>query len=282
MNDELRSEVLRRWYGGQSGRDVARELHLSRKTVAKVLVEHRQQRANGTSLSPKPRKGRGSLVDAHEATLRDYLARYPNMTVVRLLEELRSRGYTGGYTVLRQRVKQLRKQGHRPPVERFETGPGVQAQMDWATYTIDFTQEGRRKVQLFSYVLGYSRRQYIHFTASLDLETTLREHVRAFEHLGGAATTCLYDNMKVVVARYEEGEAIYNTRFLTFATHYGFRPVACRPRRPQTKDWVAYYTSFVFSERIVPKRWGSVSFLPRHVTGFGPERGSKRYWLLSL
>ena len=139
---------------------------------------------------------------------------------------------------LRQRVKQLRKQCHRPPVERFETGPGVQAQMDWAAYTIDFTQEGRRKVNLFSYVLGYSRRQYIHFTASQDMETTIREHVRAFEHLGGAAATCLYDNMKVVVARYEDGEPIYNTRFLAFATHYGFRPVACRPRRPQTKGKV--------------------------------------------
>jgi transposase len=247
MNDELRSEVLRRRYGGQSGRDIARELHLSRKTVTKVLIEHRQQRANGTNLTPKPHKGRDSLVDAHEATLRDYLARYPDITVVRLLEELRSRGYTGGYTVLRQRVKQLRKQGHRPPVERFETGPGVQAQMDWATYTIDFTQEGRRKIQLFSYVLGYSRRQYIHFTASQDLETTLREHVRAFEHLGGAATTCLYDNMKVVVARYEEGEPIYNTRFLAFATHYGFRPVACRPRRPQTKGKVE--RPFLFIEK---------------------------------
>ena len=44
--------------------------------------------------------------------------------------------------------------------------------------------------------------------------------------------------MKVVVARYEDGEPIYNTRFLAFATHYGFRPVACRPRRPQTKGKV--------------------------------------------
>ena len=238
MNDELRNEVLRRKYGGQSGRDIARDLHLSRKTVAKVLTEHRQQRADGTTGLPKPRKGRGSLVDAYESTLRDFLSRYPDMTVVRLLEEVRARGYTGGYTVLRQRIKQLRKQCHRPPVERFETGPGVQAQMDWATYTIDFSQEGRRKVNLFSYVLGYSRRQYIHFTASQDLETTLREHVRAFEHLRGAAATCLYDNMKVVVARYEDGEPIYNTRFLAFATHYGFRPVACRPRRPQTKGKV--------------------------------------------
>jgi hypothetical protein len=70
------------------------------------------------------------------------------------------------------------------------------------------------------------------------METTLREHIRAFEHLGGVAATCLYDNMKVVVARYEDDEPIYNTRFLAFATHYGFRPVACRPRRAQTKGKV--------------------------------------------
>ncbi len=238
MNDDLRNEVLHRKYGGQSGRDIARQLHLSRKTVAKVLTEHRQQRIAGTTGLPKSRKRRESVVDAYESTVRDLLARYPDMTVVRLLEEARARGYTGGYTVFRQRVKQLRGQCSRRPVERFETSPGVQAQMDWATYTIDFSQEGRRKVNLFSYVLGYSRRQYIHFTASQDLETTLREHVRAFEHLQGVAATCLYDNMKVVVARYEEGEPIYNTRFLGFATHYGFRPVACRPRRPQTKGKV--------------------------------------------
>jgi hypothetical protein len=77
-------------------------------------------------------------------------------------------------------------------------------------------------VNLFSYVLGYSRRQYLHFTPSQDLQTTIRQHVRAFEHLGGVAATCLYDDMKAVVSRYEDGEPIYNTRFLAFATHYGF------------------------------------------------------------
>ena len=70
------------------------------------------------------------------------------------------------------------------------------------------------------------------------MTTTLREHVRAFEHLGGVAATCLYDNMKVVVSGYEDDVPIYNPRFLAFATHYGFRPVACRVRRPQTKGKV--------------------------------------------
>ncbi len=70
------------------------------------------------------------------------------------------------------------------------------------------------------------------------MTTTLREHVRAFEHLGGVAASCLYDNMKVVVTGYEDDVPIYNPRFLAFATHYGFRPVACRVRRPQTKGKV--------------------------------------------
>jgi hypothetical protein len=87
-------------------------------------------------------------------------------------------------------------------------------------------------------VLGYSRRQYLHFTESQDFETTLREHVRAFTYLGGVAATCLYDNMKIVVARYEGEEPIYNTRFLAFATHYGYKVWACRRRRPRTKGKV--------------------------------------------
>jgi len=261
MNAELRSEVLRRWHGGQSGREIAAELHLSRKTVAKILLEHREQRAHGAPDLPAPRRPRSSLVDLYDTTLRDYLARYPHISVVRLLEELRRHGYAGGYTVLRQRVKQLRPQPQRAPVERFETGPGAQAQMDYSVYTLDFTQEGRRKVNLFSYVLGYSRRQYLHFTASQDMETTLRQHVRAFEHLGGAAATCLYDNMKVVVTRYDQGEPVYNTRFLAFATHYGFRPVACRPRRPQTKGKVERPFQFVETNLLSGREFSSLEHL---------------------
>jgi hypothetical protein len=50
--------------------------------------------------------------------------------------------------------------------------------------------------------------------------------LRAFEHLGGVAATCLYDNMKTVVDRWEGGGPVYNVRFLAFAAHYG-RGRAC-------------------------------------------------------
>jgi hypothetical protein len=110
--------------------------------------------------------------------------------------------------------------------------------MDWSMYDIHFAQEGRRRINLFSYLLSHSRRQYLCFTERQDFDTTIREHIRAFEYLQGVAATCLYDNMKVVVTRWEDDEPIYNTRFLAFATHYGFRPRACRPRRPETKGKV--------------------------------------------
>jgi transposase len=239
MNEKLRHEIVRRWRSGQPQRGIAQDLRISRRAVERVLVRHQRQRGEAGSPPPKePRGTRAMLLAPHETKLQEWLARYPHITVQRLWEELRRDGYRGGYTVLRQRVRELRPPARHGFVERFETAPGAQAQMDYSVYDLEFTHEGRRRVNLFSYVLGYSRRQYLRFVESQDLETTLRQHVRAFEHLGGVAATCLYDNMKVVVARYEDSEPIYNTRFLAFATHYGYRPVACRPRRPETKGKV--------------------------------------------
>jgi transposase len=183
------------------------------------------------------------------------------MTALRIQEELRGRGFMGKYTIVKDLVRRLRPETRRQPVLRFETSKGQQAQMDYATYEINFTAEGRRRVNLFSYVLGYSRRQYLHFTESQDFETTIREHVRAFTHLGGCAATCLYDNMKVVVARYEGDEPIYNTRFLAFATHYGFRPAACRPRRPQTTGKVERPFYFVETNLLSGREFRSVEHL---------------------
>jgi transposase len=235
MNEALRNEVVRRWRAGASMRAIARALDLSRNTVHRALASVQTARAGET---PPLAGGRPSLLDPYEAVIGELLGRYPDLTAARVFQELQARGFTGGYTIVRQRVSQLRPRPTPAPVIRFETAPGAQAQADYATYDIDFSEEGRRRVHLFSYLLGYSRRQYLRFVEAQDFDTTLRLHVRAFEHLGGVAATCLYDNLKVVVTGYDGDVPIYNTRFLAFATHYGFRPVACRPRRPQTKGKV--------------------------------------------
>jgi len=244
MTEEQRHEIVQRRQSGLSMRAIAEELGISRGAVARALARVQAQRDGRVTGSPRPRP-RKSIIDPFEPILKELLAKYPNLTTERALQELQARGFTGKYTVVRQRIGLLRPRAAAPPVPRFETGPGAQAQMDYGVYDIDFIREGRRRVYLFSYLLSYSRRQYLHFVESMDLPTTLREHVHAFHHLGGVARVCLYDNFKAVVLRHDADGAFYNPKFLAFATHYGFRPHACRVRRPQTKGKVERQFHFV-------------------------------------
>ncbi|MDA1055938.1 MAG: IS21 family transposase [Planctomycetota bacterium] len=263
MTPEQRHEIIHRFHSGQSMRGIGKDLQLSPQTVSRALRQHAADRREGplSADSPVRPESRSSKLDAHDTKIQNLLERYPKITAKRIMEEIQADGYAGGYSILSERIARLRPRDGKPFTERFETGPGVQAQMDYALYTLDFTSEGRRRVNLFSYILGYSRRQYLRFVESQDLAMTLREHVRAFEHLGGAAATCLYDNMKVVVDRWEDDQPIYNRRFLAFAMHYGFRPVACRPRRPQTKGKVERPFDYVEKSLLAGREFRSLEHL---------------------
>ena len=100
--------------------------------------------SSANSALPPPREDRPSKLDAYEAAVVRLLERYPRMTAVRIFEELKQQGYSGGYTILRERVKQLRSRPSKPLVTRFETAPGAQTQMDWDECQTDFAREGRR------------------------------------------------------------------------------------------------------------------------------------------
>jgi transposase len=260
MNEATRLEIVQRRQAGASLRSIARELGLSRGAVSRVLAAVQAQR-DGSAAAKSRGRQRGSILDAYEPLLKELLARYPNLTVERAVQELQARGFPGQYTIVRQRLRLLRPRAAPIPVPRFETGPGDQAQMDYGVYDLDFTREGRRRVYLFSYLLSYSRRQYLRFVEAMDLTTTLREHVQAFHHLGGVARVCLYDNFKVVVLRHDADGPLYNPKFLAFATHYGFKPWACQPRRPQTKGKVERRFFYVESNLLNGRTFDTLAHL---------------------
>src|SRR5262249_48580921 len=151
MNSELVSRIVALFHGGASVRRIALSLGISRRTVHRALGQIGRARAAGsTERAPRPAAARASKLDAYAPAIADLLARYPYISVRRILEELRVLGYTGGYTILSERVLHLRPSPVVPPVQRFETGPALQAQMDYSTYDLAFTDEGRRPVHPFT------------------------------------------------------------------------------------------------------------------------------------
>jgi transposase len=109
MTPALVCEIVTLFHGGESQRRIAQTLRIGRKAVRRVLelVEHAC--IDSAEQRPaQPEKRRPSLLDAFETTIADLLARYPNITIQRLREELRRSGYAGGHTILSERVRALR------------------------------------------------------------------------------------------------------------------------------------------------------------------------------
>lgn len=171
-----------------------------------------------------------------------------------LLREIRSQGYAGGKTLIKDFVAPFRRQFKLTAVRRFETKPGEQMQADWG-YLGTFWLDGHwRKVYIFALVLGYSRYLVAYCTTSMDLESLLLCHQHCFNMVGGVSEQIIYDNMKTVtIGRDLDHKPIWQARFLDFANYYGFRPVAHTPYKPRSKGKVERAIEYI-KENFCPGR----------------------------
>src|SRR6201996_2006228 len=230
---------------GKGIREIARETGSSRNTVRRYL---RDESAAGY----KPRPLRATKLDP----FRDYVIERLRSAAPEwipasvLLRELRERGYTGGYTMLKALVAALKPKEAAAPIVRFETAPGEQMQVDWAVI-----RRGGNRLSVFVATLGWSRASYVEFVTDERVETLIEAHENAFFAFGGAPHEVLYDNMRTVVLErhgYGRGRHRFHPGFLDFARHCGFRPRLCAPYRAQTKGKVERFIRYLRHSFYVP------------------------------
>ena len=214
-------------------RRISRELCISRERVRRWLVSNSVLRDTTGNDAVKPKKKRKSKLDPYKEFINGLLEKYSNITGQRVYEHLKQKGFDGEITIVRNYIKSIRQVGSKTPVRMVETDPGQRAAHDWSDYNIPFTLSGKtEQVTFFSYILGYSRRQYIEVVDDKKQQTLFRALINAFIYLDGVPREIKSDNQKACVDRWEAGRPVFNSKYLEFATYYRFRPLTITPGRP--------------------------------------------------
>jgi transposase len=244
-------ELIRHLQAGESDRQTAEALHLTRRTVGKYrawAMEH--DLLQGTLPTPEelaqlleqdratratPRAP--SSVEPYRAVVTDLRQR--GVEIATIFQRLRDEhGYRGSYASVHRFVRSLE-----PPAPdvtiRIERPPGEEAQVDFGYAGLMLDANGQRhRAWAFVMTLSYSRHQYVEFVFDQTVETWLALHQHAFECFGGVPRKVVLDNLKagIVTACFDDPQV--QRAYRDCAEHYGFLIAPCRVRQPQEKGKV--------------------------------------------
>jgi transposase len=244
---KIRLEVLR---GESSKRQILRREGIHWETLKKI-VEHSEppgyRRGN-----PRPKPKIGSYLEQISQIIEQdkQLPKKQRHTAVRIYHRIKEMGYQGGYTQVKEAVreiKRLKQEVYMPLIHR----PG-EAQVDFG-YAVAKVAGELRKVGFFVMVLPYSDAFFVVAFERECTESYWEGHVQAFEFFGGVPQWISYDNSKILVSKIiGPHERKLTDGFLKLQSHYLFREHFCRVRRPNEKGVVEGVVKFTRLNFFVP------------------------------
>ena len=245
-----------RFLKGKTIREIARDLRVSRNTVRKVLRSGETAFEYEREVQPRPRLG------GWTADLDDLLAgnaaksAREQLTLIRIFEELRGRGYQGGYDAVRRYARHWSKKRGQSLAAAFvplSFAPGEAYQFDWS-HEIVLLSGVTVIVKVAHVRLCYSRMLFVRAYPRETQEMVFDAHDRAFAFFKGACARGIYDNMKTAVETVFLGkDRLYNRRFLQMCSHYLVDPAACTPAAGWEKGQVENQVGVVRERFFTPR-----------------------------
>jgi transposase len=241
---------------GKSIKEIVRELHVSRNTVRKVLRTGATAFSYEREVQPLPRIGPWrEALDGLLAGNEGKPAR-ERLTLIRIFEELRGRGYEGSYDALRRYAKGWRRAQATMTAAAYvplSFAPGEAYQFDWS-HEIVLINGTTVSVRVAHMRLCHSRMLFVRAYPRETQEMVFDAHDRAFAFFKGCCTRGIYDNMKTAVdAIFVGKERAYNRRFLQMCSHYLVDPVACTPASGWEKGQVENQVGLVRERFFTPR-----------------------------
>jgi transposase len=214
-----------------SGWQIAKRLHCSRHTVAAALKMEQPP--------TPPAARRASVLDPYLKQIQKLLAQYPDLSAVRIHEEIARgpQGYTGSVIIPRRYLRHIRPARGRV-YQEVHYQPGQAMQVDWGECGRVQVSSTMRKVSVFVAVLCHSRLLYIEFTLSQRKAEFYRGLVNALTFFGGSPRILIFDNLKAAVLNGSGRSASYHPELLALCGYFCLQPIACARRDPESKGVV--------------------------------------------
>lgn len=131
--------VLPRHYleQGMSKAAIARHVGVSRETIYRWIATGQLDRdLDDEAVRYRARPPAPSKLDPYKPIIEARLAEYPKLTATRLFKEVQAAGYAGSYSQVKRYVRRARPRPLPEPVQRCETPPGHQGQVDIADFQL--------------------------------------------------------------------------------------------------------------------------------------------------
>ena len=262
-----KNSILIKYYReGESKSSISRDLKISRKTVRKYIEEH-EQKTNLSQVSKHLEKGLSSrpvynvssrikvkLTQEIEEEIKYCLEqndkkfnqglRKQIMKKIDIHEYLLSKGYEIGYTTICNYIREKESLGKESFIKQIYK-PGKVCEFDWGDVKI-FIDGKLQTFNMAVFTSAYNNYRWAKLFHRQDTLAFSQSHIDFFSHLHGVHKELVYDNMRVVIARFVgRTEKKPTEALLELSNYYKFGFRFCNIRKGNEKGHVERSVEYV-------------------------------------